>query len=175
MLEKTGYPVETFHILQMDFVKNIFWQRFDLLMILTGMYAAYRLCRKMTEKMKAAGIVEEEYSGGVSGRQEREEKRFGNGFGGKGTGTGVLYMAGVCAVIMLLWKLAAASWCVPPVYELPGKSWRDVLYRVLDLYLLIHVRIDNMHFLNYWNIVSLFFMTVYLYLFSRYYVRSSEI
>lgn len=134
VMKKTGCSVEEIRILQMDSLKNIFWQRFDLPLILTGAYMIFRVCRKAAGRVKGAALI--------------------------------LFMIGVCTGIMLLWKLAAVSWCVPSGYELLGKNWKDMIYSVLDFYLLVDVKIDNMLFLTHWNVISLFFMMVYLYLFS---------
>ena len=52
-------------------------------------------------------------------------------------------------------KITQLSWCAPPNYELLGKSWKDVLYRILEFYTLSGIEIDNMQFVNRWNLLTM--------------------
>lgn len=52
-------------------------------------------------------------------------------------------------------KITQLSWCAPPNYELLEKSWKDVLYRILEFYTLSGIEIDNMQFVNRWNLLTM--------------------
>lgn len=62
----------------------------------------------------------------------------------------------ICAGSLLLTvKITQLSWGAPPNYELLGKSWKDVLYRILEFYTLSRIEIDNMQFVNRWNLLAM--------------------
>ena len=52
-------------------------------------------------------------------------------------------------------KITQLSWCAPPNYELLEKSWKDVLYRILEFYTLSGIEMDNMQFVNRWNLLAM--------------------
>ena len=146
VLGKAGYSLETFQIIQMDSVKGVFWQRFYCPLILMGIYAVFCIWKSVSKKVKKS------MQGGGIDRTRMK--------------TGVMQMLGACAGVFLIFKMVQASWCAPPVYELSGGSWKDVIYGIVDFYLLADVDIGNMPFLAHWNIVSGISLVVCLYLFS---------
>lgn len=146
VLGKVGYSLETFQILQMDLVKRVFWQRFFCPLILMGIYVVFCIWKSVSKKAKR-----------IKQDGKIDKKRMT---------TGALQILGACAVFSLVFKMADVSWCVPPAYELLGGSWKDVIYSILDFYLLADVDIGNIPFLAHWNLVSAISLIVCLYLFS---------
>lgn len=146
VLGKAGYSLEMFKILQMDLVKSVFWQRFFCPLILTGIYIMFCIWKSVSKKAK---------------RIKRDEK-----IDKKRLKEGVLQILGACAGIYLLCKMVDISWCAPPAYELLGMKWKEVIYSILNFYLLADMDIRNMPFLAHWNLVSATSMIVYLYFFS---------
>ena len=62
----------------------------------------------------------------------------------------------ICAGSLLFAvKITQLSWCAPPNYELLGKSWKDILYRILEFYTLSGIEMDNMQFVNRWNLLAM--------------------
>lgn len=145
VLGKAGYSLETFQIVQMDSVKGVFWQRFFCPLILMGIYVVFCTWKSVSKKVKR--IMQD----------DSIEKKW--------VKMGVLQIMGACAGVFLIFKMAQTSWCVPPAYELSG-SWKDMLYSIVDFYLLADVDIGNMPFLAHWNLVSGISLVVCLYLFS---------
>lgn len=146
VLGKAGYSLETFKILQMDSVKSVFWQRFFCPLILMGIYAVFCICKsvlKKIKKIKQDGSIDKNWMK-----------------------TAVLQILGACAGVFLIFIMAQVAWCVPPAYELSGGSWKDVLYGIIDFYMLVDVDIGNMPFLVHWNFVSGISLIVCLYLVS---------
>lgn len=146
VLGKAGYSLETFKILQMDSVKSVFWQRFFCPLILMGIYAVFCICKSVLKKVKK--IMQD-------GSIDKNCMK-----------TAVLQILGACAGVFLIFIMAQVAWCAPPAYELSGGSWKDVLYGIIDFYLLVDVEIGNMPFLVHWNFVSGISLTVCLYLVS---------
>ena len=146
VLGKAGYSLETFQIIQMDSVKGVFWQRFFCPLILMGIYVVFCIWKSVSKKVKK--IMQD---GGIDKKWMK---------------TGVLQILGACAGVFLIFVMTQASWCAPPVYELSGGSWKDVMYGITEFYLLVDVDIGNMPFLAHWNIVSGISLIMSLYLFS---------
>lgn len=145
VMKKTGCPLEELVVLQMDHVKDIFWLRFALLLILPGAYGILHMFRKETEKWKSVRNSGEIKAGKIL--------------------RGILRGLIMCAGVLLLWKLAAGSWCAPPASRPLGGGWKATAYGILDFYLLVDVRIDNMSCFTHWNVLSLLSVMVYLYFF----------
>lgn len=146
VMKKAGYPIETLKITQTDLVKGVFWQRFLSLLIIAGAYAVFLACRLVWKRIKAF-------------RQNRNIDT-------KWIGISALQIVGACTGIVLLWKAVEIAWCVPPSYELLEGSWKDVLYGMMDFYLLAGARLENVPFMSHWNLVSILSAVVYFYLFS---------
>ena len=67
----------------------------------------------------------------------------------------------ICIVgLVLMLKVIRVSWVVPPNYDVVGKSWLDIFYEMLEFYLLSGIKLNNMQFLNRWNILSIFCLVI---------------
>jgi len=146
VLGKAGYSLETFSILQMDSVKSVFWQRLFWPLILMEIYAVFCIWKSVSKKVKK--IMKD---GGTDKNWMK---------------TAVLQILGACVGIFLIFVMIQVAWCAPPAYELSGGSWKEVLYSIIDFYLLADMDIGNMPFLAHWNIASGISLIVCLYLFS---------
>ena len=152
VMKKAGNPIETFKITQIDLVKGIFRQRFLLLLIMAGVYAVFSACRPVWKWRKCISqIMDFRQNGNVDTKWFR---------------ISVLRILGTCIGIILLWKAVELAWCVPPAYELPGGSWKDMFFYMTDFYLLAGTELYNMPLLPHWNLVSLLSAAVYFNFFS---------
>lgn len=135
MLDQMGYSLKTVDIVQTNDLKGIFMQRFWILVILIDLCCvSYLLSGFKRHKMWS---------------ENKLIPTFGLLFGSV-IGIGVAFIAIKLAIY------------VPPAHELSGKSWRSVLYRLIDFYLLAGIDIGNLPFLHYWNVFSLLSFVVCL-------------
>lgn len=141
-LGKAGYPLETLSILQMDLVKRVFRQRLVLPFVLVGIFTVLYVSKSILKRVKGLKW---------SGRLNR-----------KLINIGIVQAIDVCVGICFIWMLIKISWCVPPNYELIGKSWKKVLHSILDFYSLSNIAIDNMPYFTQWNLDTLILMSMNL-------------
>lgn len=129
VLDQMGYSLREVDILQTNNLKGLFMQRFWIVVVLVGfyfgIYFGVGFVRRKKEWLK-----------------ERVLLSFGLLFGS----------AVSMGLALVAVKMAAYA---PDAYELSGKSWRAVVYRLLDFYLLADVNISGLTFLRYWNMFSL--------------------
>ena len=62
--------------------------------------------------------------------------------------------------LFLILKIIQLAWFIPPNYDVVGKSWLNAFYEMLEFYTLFGIEINEMYFLNQWNLVSLLYMIV---------------
>lgn len=152
VMKKAGHPIEALKMTQIDLVKGIFRQRFLALLIITGAYAVFLGCGSVWRWKKCIPQIK---AIGQNGNIDMKWFCFS-----------VLQILGTCIGGVLLWKAVELAWCAPPSYELLGGSWKDIIFCIMDFYLLAGAGLDNMPLLPYWNLVSLFSAAVYFYFFS---------
>lgn len=128
VLDQMGYSLKTVDIVQTNDLKGIFMQRFWILVILADLSCVRCLLAKLIRRKVWMGNSLITVFGLLLGAV---------------VGIGIAF-TGI--------KLAAY---VPPAYELSGQSWRSVLYKLVDFYLLSDIDISNLPFLRYWNVFSL--------------------
>lgn len=128
ILGQMGYSLKTVDIVQTNNLKGIFMQRFWLLVVLIDLCCvSYLMSKLIRHKMWL---------------KNRLITAFGLGIGS---------VIGIDIVFIAI-KMAAY---VPPAYELSGESWKAVLCKLVDFYLLADINISNLPFLHYWNVFSL--------------------
>jgi hypothetical protein len=139
-VEKMGYSMDDVDVFQMDLYKCVFMQRFFFLLILIGVFVIICILQAMR------------YRAGELGREINRKWVLISG----------LQISGLLGGIFFILKMIQISWCVPPSYVLQGQGWLHATYRVLDFYTLSNVKINNMQFLNHWNLLSLLFQILFL-------------
>lgn len=135
-ISKMGYSMDEIDITQMDSYKGVFMQRFWILLILAGIIPFVRIWREAFAKTKELGQ-------GAGGNRSWIIKW-------------ILQIAICVGGSILILKVIQLAWFVPPNYELIGKSLRKGFYTVLEFYSLSGIELDNMQFLNEWNLLSMF-------------------
>lgn len=135
VLDQMGYSLKAVGIVQTNDLKGIFMQRFWILVILLDLCCVSYL-----------------FSG---------FKRYKMWSKNKLIPTFGLLLGSVIGISAAFIATKLAIY-VPPVHELSGKSWRSVLYRLIDFYLLADIDIGNLAFLHYWNVFSLLSFVVCL-------------
>ena len=129
VLDQMGYSLGEVDILQTNNLKGLFMQRFWIVVVLVGFYFGIYL---------GAGFVRRR-NAWLKGRVLLSfALLFGSAVG--------------MSLAFVAVKMAAYA---PDAYELSGKSWRAVVYRLLDFYLMADVSISCLTFLRYWNKFSL--------------------
>lgn len=145
MISKLGYSMEEINLLQMDLYKGVFMQRFFMLLILTGIALFLRI-------FKGVFCKEKILSGEVIINKKREIKW-------------ILQGAACVGGLICIIKIILLSWYAPPNYVVAGKDGMNVFYEILEFYALAGIEIDNMQFLNRWNLLSMLFFIIYLFVF----------
>lgn len=135
LIQTMGYRMEEVEIVQMDLCKTIFMQRFLLIPILAGTVLFMLTLKRTLEKVK------------ILAQENIADRKCLIKCG--------LQMLTCVASFLLTSKMIQLFWCVPPNYKLIGKNFRDGFYTVLEFYSLSGLELDNMHFLNEWNLLSI--------------------
>jgi len=124
----------------MDLYKKVFMLRFFCLLIFAGVSGIVRISKDAICKVK------------------KTDKTIGikwiliSGWQVFGTAVGII----------LTLKVIRLSWCIPPYYELAGKSRFDLVYGIIDFYTLADIEVNNMQFLSNWNMLSMLQMVICL-------------
>lgn len=135
VIQKMGYSMEEMDIVQMDLYKTVFMQRFLIVPVMLGVAFLIYTLKALRNRIKI--FMQEN----VADRKELVK-------------CGLLIL--LCAGIFLLTvKMIQLFWCVPPNYELIGKSFGDGFYTILEFYSLSDMELDNMLFLSKWNMLSM--------------------
>lgn len=132
---KIGYSINEMNILQMDLCKSVFMLRFFVMLILIGsilFVRTFKVVFGMGKELRKVDAVNKKWM------------------------IKWILQIFICAGSLLFAvKITQLSWCAPPNYELLGKSWKDVLYQILEFYTLSGIEIDNMQFVNRWNLLAM--------------------
>lgn len=140
MISNMGYSISEMNILQMDLYKSVFMLRFFTVLIFIGIILFIRTFKAAFSVAKNLGKV-----GALNGKWLVKW----------------IQQILICAGSLLFTvKITQLSWCVPSNYEFIGKSWKDVLFKILEFYTLSGIDIDNIKFLSRWNLVAVFFQIV---------------
>lgn len=135
MISKMGYSINEMNILQIDLCKSVFMLRFFIVLILIGIILFIRTFKavfNMANELRKVDAINKKWM------------------------IKWILQIFICAGSLLFTaKITQLSWCAPPNYELLGKSWKDVLYRILEFYTLSGIEIDNMQFVNRWNLLAM--------------------
>lgn len=135
LIQTMGYRMEEIKIVEMDLCKKVFMQRFLIIPILAGTILFSVTLKGTIGKAK------------MPARKNMKDRKCLTKF--------ILQLL-VCAVSFLLTgKWIQLFRCVPPNYEWIGKDFRAGFYTVLEFYFLSGLELDNMHFLNEWNLLSM--------------------
>lgn len=140
VLMKMGYSMEEIDILQVDLFKTVFMQRFLVLLILAGAFLYIHTFKALLHRAK-----------GLRQKDVIEKN---------GTLKWILQIFTCMVSLLCTVKIVQLSWCVPPNYELIGKSWKDSFYAILEFYSLSGIKLDNMQFLGEWNLLSMLLLIV---------------
>jgi len=139
-MEKAGYAMEDIDIIQMDLYKKVFMLRFFCLLIFAGVFVIVSISRVVICKVK------------------KKDKTAGR----KWVFICGWQVFGIVMGIILTLKVIQLSWCIPPYYELAGKSRLDLVYGIIDFYTLTDIEVNNMQFLSHWNVLSMLQMVICL-------------
>lgn len=135
-ISKMGYSMDEIDITQMDLYKGVFMQRFFILLILAGIIPFVCILREAFAKTK-----------------ELREDAGGN----RSWIIKWIFQIAICVGgSILILKIIQLAWFIPPNYDVVGKSWLNIFYEIIEFYTLSGIKMDNMQFLNRWNLVSLF-------------------
>lgn len=128
ILDQMGYSLKEIEIVQTNDLKGLFMQRFWILVILADLYfMTYMLSVFIRQK-------------------ERFKRKLLPSFG---------LLFGLVVGIGIAFQAVKMSAYIPPAYELSKESWRTVVCRLFDFYLLADINISYLPFLRYWNMFSL--------------------
>ncbi len=140
IISKMGYSMDEIDIIQMNLYKGIFMQRFFLLVILTSIFSLTHIIRDVWGKVK-------ELRQGTD-RNRTWIKKW------------ILQIVTCIVGFILILKVIQLAWFVPPNYEVVGKRRLGIFCKIIEFYTLSEIKIDNMQFLNRWNLLSLFFLVI---------------
>ena len=135
MISNIGYSMSEMNILRVDLYKSVFMLRFFTVLIFIGIILFIRTFKAAFSVAKNLGKV--------------------GAMNGKWLIKWILQILICTGSLLFAVKITQLSWCVPPNYELLGKSWKDVLYRTLEFYTLSGIEMDNMQFVNRWNLLAM--------------------
>lgn len=159
MISKMGYSMEEMNIWQIDLYKRVFLQRFSILLILLEITFAVKilhtnpLCCQFRGKMGIHINLRDEKSSVLHAFANRGNK--------KQLILRSLQLLGLIGCIICTLQILKMAWCIPPNYYLNGKSGIQAFYEILEFYTLSGVEIDNMLFLDHWNLLSLFCFIIF--------------
>lgn len=128
VLDQMGYSLKEIDIVQTNNLKGLFMQRFWILVILIDYnLMAYLISTFIRQKKRHKGKLSLSFC----------------------------MLPGVVAGISIAFKAVKQAAYILPAYELSKESWRTVVYKLFDFYLLADINLNFLSCLNYWNMFSL--------------------
>lgn len=140
MISKMGYSMDEIDITQMDLYIGVFMQRFFIILILAVIIPFARILREVFGKAK--------------------ELRQGAGGNRNWIIKWILQIMTCVGGSILILKIIQLAWFVPPNYDVVGKSWLKIFYEILEFFTLSGIKMDNMQFINRWNLLSLLCLVI---------------
>lgn len=126
--DQLGYSIKTINMVRTNDLKGIFMQRFWISILLIDLCVLVYLLIKLWRN-----------------KQWLKSKRL------------LAFGLMICSVISIgiAYMVMKQAVYIPPVYELSGESWKSIICKLLDFYILAGININNMAYLYYWNVFSL--------------------
>jgi hypothetical protein len=140
MMGKAGFSLSDFEIQEMDLYKSVFRFRFLLPIIIASVWIAVTFLEKIKQVLKTL-----DRSMAWSKKWILEK----------------MSLVAICLISSAIGILTIRrAWCVPPYYNMAGKSGMSFINAVLDFYVLAGMNIDGMLYLKHWNMLSLFCLVI---------------
>lgn len=155
VIQKMGYEMDEMDIVQMDLYKTVYMQRFLTLLTLAGLALFLYTFKAFFHKTKAFR------------QDDTIDRRWITKW--------MLQTLTCMGSLVVTIKVVQLSWCVPPNYELIGKGWKDAFNTILKFYSLSGIELDNMQFLDEWNLLSMLLMIVSVMVFRLFFIRRSKV
>lgn len=137
VLNQMGYSLKDVYILQTNNLKGIFMQRFWILVVLINVHFLTYLM---------SGFLSKKTPDKIRGKKEWHKRRFLFSLG---------LLPGAVLGIGITFKALRMAAYIPPAYEMSKESWRTVVCKLFDFYLLTDINICYLPCLRYWNMFSL--------------------
>ena len=135
-----GYSMNEVDITQMDLCKEVFMQRFYILMIVVCIIPLVYMLRVTWTRIK-------ELRRGT----EKTKKWF----------IKLIIQVAICIGGTIgLWRVIQLAWVIPPNYDVVGQEWNKLFCEILEFYTLHGIRFNNMNYIGRWNMLSLLCLVI---------------
>jgi hypothetical protein len=135
MMGKAGFSLEDLEIQQMNLYRKVFCLRFYFPLVMAGVCIVLAFSRKIKIDF------------------ETRDKNFQPFLQWRVKQFLRIAQCGIALIVTIL--LIRRSWCVPPYSSLAGESGMELVYAVLDFYVMEGMNINEMIYLKHWNLLSL--------------------
>jgi hypothetical protein len=142
MMGKAGFSLEDFEIQQINLYKKVFCLRFYFPLVVAGVSVVLAIFRKI--KMDV-------------GARDRNFEISQNWLLGQ-----LMRIVMCVAVLVVEIMFIKRAWCVPTYSDMAGKNGLSFIYAVLNFYTLAGMNVNEMPYLEQWNLLSLLGMVICL-------------